>query len=127
MGGNSNAKILFHGTSVTDPNIIIDSHEGLDLRFNGTNGTLLGKGVYFHERANYCDRYAFNSGKNKIVVVAKVLLGKTITLEHKTDRCYPPLLPGSDRVRYDSVNGGDGRFVIFTNAKAYPAYLITYN
>ena len=36
-GGRGNPQLLFHGTTGTNPRIILDSHEGLDLRFNGKN------------------------------------------------------------------------------------------
>ena len=126
-GGKANAMLLFHGTTSTDPSIIIDSHEGLDYRFNGKNATMLGKGVYFHKNASYSDGYAYKKGTHKIMIVAKVLVGQTTTVQSDSQRTVPPLLEGSDRARYDTINGGDGRYVVFTNAKSYPAYLITYN
>ena len=128
-GGKANSKLLFHGTTSTNPKIIIDSHEGLDHRFNGKNATVLGKGVYFHEQAEYSDGYAYRKQTlktSRVIIVAKVLVGNTIKVDSDSNRTLPPLVAGSDRERYDKINAGDGRFVIFTNAKAYPAYLITY-
>ena len=41
----------------------------------------------------------------------------------------PPLVEGSSTVKYDSVKGftnGSDVYMIYTNKKAYPEYLITY-
>ena len=61
------------------------------------------------------------------MIAAKVLVGQTITLGMDSSRVLTPKLPGSERERYDTINNGSGMVIIFTNAKAYPAYLITYN
>ena len=42
----------------------------------------------------------------------------------------PPLIEGKSDQRYDSVNGntnGSDVFMIYTNKKAYPEYLVSYN
>jgi hypothetical protein len=39
----------------------------------------------------------------------------------------PPLKPGSNVDRYDSINTGQGgHFIIYDNDKSYPGYLITF-
>ena len=71
--------LLFHGTTTTDPRIIIDSDEGLDIRFNGKNATAYGKGIYFHQTASYSIGFAHQNarGRNREMLVAKVLVGDT--------------------------------------------------
>ena len=41
----------------------------------------------------------------------------------------PPLVEGSTTIKYDSVKGqtgGSDVYMVYTNKKAYPEYLITY-
>jgi len=38
--------LLWHGTSETDPKIIIESQEGFDMRY-GREGCMWGRAVYF--------------------------------------------------------------------------------
>ena len=39
-------RLLFHGTSNTDPSVIYDSEEGFDFRFAKEQG-MFGTGIYF--------------------------------------------------------------------------------
>ena len=40
----------------------------------------------------------------------------------------PPLKPGKNEGRYDSINNGTiGHYIIYDNLKTYPGYIITYN
>ena len=50
-------RFLFHGTLSTDPQLIYNSEDGLDLRF-ARNG-MMGKGIYFAEDPAYSHNYAF--------------------------------------------------------------------
>ena len=120
--------LLFHGTTTTDPRIIIDSDEGLDIRFNGKNATAYGKGIYFHQTASYSIGFAHQNarGRNREMLVAKVLVGDTVKQGGDSNRRLPPCLPGSTTYRYDSINDGGGMYISFTNSKTYPAYLISF-
>ena len=50
-------KLLFHGTSGTDPKLVYDSEEGLDMRFS--NDGMWGRGIYFAVNSSYSNSYAF--------------------------------------------------------------------
>jgi hypothetical protein len=57
------------------------------------------------------------------------MVGKYADLPSTPNLRHPPPLPGSDTKRYHSVKGytgGSDVFMIYTNKKAYPEYLITY-
>ena len=56
-------KLLFHGTSGTDPKLIYDSEEGLDMRFS-KNG-MWGVGIYFAVNSEYSNSYAFRAPQNE--------------------------------------------------------------
>jgi hypothetical protein len=60
---------------------------------------------------------------------ARVIVGNYKELPSNSQIKMPPLLEGSEKVRYDSVKGntnGSDVFMIYANKKAYPEYLITY-
>jgi hypothetical protein len=65
---------------------------------------------------------------------AKVIIGRSIEMAHDNDSsrlAMPPLVPGGHpNERYDSVTGknigGSDIFMVYSNKKAYPEYLITY-
>ena len=57
-GGDPSEKLLWHGTSQTDPSMIINSEDGLDHRFSAKG--FYGTGIYGAERAEYSDKgYAY--------------------------------------------------------------------
>lgn len=51
-------KLLFHGTTRTDPKEIYESEYGIDFRFSREG--LYGKGTYFADNSNYSNQYAFH-------------------------------------------------------------------
>ena len=51
-------KHLFHGSSRTDPKLIYESEDGLDIRFS--NPGMFGTGVYFANNSAYSNTYAFH-------------------------------------------------------------------
>ena len=55
-------KILFHGTSKTDPEKIYNQNVGFDLRY--ANSGIWGNAIYFAKKASYSDKYAFNTNQN---------------------------------------------------------------
>lgn len=60
---------------------------------------------------------------------ARVQVGKYKTLPPDNTLRMPPLMEGSKTMRYDSVKGqtgGSDVYMIYTNKKAYPEFLITY-
>jgi hypothetical protein len=63
--------------------------------------------------------------------MARVTLGKEIQLQKDNNLREPPVKEMIDGkpIRYDSVKGNTGGsdvYMIYTNKKAYPEYLITY-
>ena len=61
--------------------------------------------------------------------MATVNIGKTQVLNPDSSLKMPGLLPGSQIERYDSVQGntaGSDVYMVYSNKKAYPSYLITY-
>ena len=113
VGGNAKSKLLFHGTTSTDPMLVIESHEGLDHRFNGKNATMYGKGVYFHKESRYCHSYAHVTPSNtRIILLANVLVGNSVAQESDPTRFVPPLLPNSQVERYDSINNSKGMYTL---------------
>ena len=50
-------KLLFHGTSKTDPKEIYESDEGLDIRFSKFG--MYGQGIYFADNSRYSHKYAY--------------------------------------------------------------------
>ena len=50
-------KLLFHGSSGTDPRHIYQSEEGLDMRFSRKGR--YGQGIYFADNSMYSTRYAY--------------------------------------------------------------------
>ena len=134
--GTINEKMLFHGTSSVDPEIIYDGSNscGFDSRLGGG---YYGKGAYFAEKARYSDSYAYTDSKtgHKKMFLARVLTGHaknygTNLAQHLT---RPPPLPSSHPASpglYDSVQGGphSGSImcIVYQVSKAYPEYLISY-
>jgi hypothetical protein len=49
-------KHLFHGTKATDPKLIYESEDGLDIRFS--NAGAYGNGIYFANNSAYSNNYA---------------------------------------------------------------------
>lgn len=129
LKGNAEEKLLFHGTRKTDPKLIYEGkEEGFDMRFCFQG--LWGIGCYFHQNAiysatNYC--YKNPESNNFIILLANVLVGNSIMLPQDRTLRLPPFLKDNNNVRYDSVNSGDGIYIIYNNQRAYPAYVIEYN
>ena len=69
-----NEKLLWHGTSKTDPQDIIHGSEGFDTIYSKSG--LYGKGLYFAVKSIYSDAYAFKfDNKDRGMYLALVNLG----------------------------------------------------
>ena len=126
-----NEKLLFHGTSKTDPKVIVESVKGIDFRYSNQDRSLLwGKGAYFAVNASYSDNYGHRIGKDKQMLLVRVLTGNSCRYEyHNSSLTKPPPLPHRNHMLYDTVNGhtnGSLVYVVYDHDRAYPAYLITY-
>lgn len=127
--GETNERLLFHGTRNTSPHEIIKSEKGFDFRF-GRN-CMWGSAAYFAVNASYSDSYAHQIKGPfgyKQFLLARVLTGHSKELQPDTNlRKPPPKEDGSGD--YDTVTGhtsGSQVYMVYDHEKAYPAYLITY-
>ena len=132
--GILNEKLLFHGSSNTNPQEIYQGDAGFDMRFS--NNGMWGRGNYFAVNAAYSNGYAHAVKGFRKMIAAWVLTGHC---KESGPRSYqrPPEredvnMPGSEstiRSRYDSVSGSTGGskvYITYDNEHAYPAYVITY-
>lgn len=127
----------FHGSSATKPSCIYNGEEGFDMRFS--NKGYFGIGIYFSETAKYSNNgyyYQGDSADNtRQLFLAKLLVGETCELPTKDEELrLPPIKTTKSSIpfeieRYDSVTSiiKDSRiYIVYSNSRAYPAYLISY-
>lgn len=70
-------KHLFHGTNQTDPKLIYESEDGLDIRFS--NSGAYGNAVYFANNAAYSSNFAHKKNDGDIqMFLCLVLTGESI-------------------------------------------------
>ena len=96
-----------------------------------SNQGMWGLGNYFAVNSQYSNAYAskLGAGGQRQMFLATVIIGNEAVLQSDRSLKMPPLLPGSSTDRYDSVKGNYGDsdiFIVYSNKKAYPSYLITY-
>ena len=126
-----NEKLLFHGTSKTDPKVIVESVKGIDFRYSNQDRNLLwGKGAYFAVNASYSDNYSHRHGRDKQMLLVRVLTGRSCPYRcHDPSLTKPPPISQGSHTLYDTVNGdtnGSQVYVVYDHDRAYPAYLIIY-
>ncbi|TNV84413.1 hypothetical protein FGO68_gene14258 [Halteria grandinella] len=123
-----NIRYHFHGTRKTSPSYIYKSEQG----FNGyySNDGMWGRAIYFAAKASYSHDYRHTLPDGTFQMFqARVILGKCKEMIPDSSLREPPFIEGSTTVRYDSVQGitkDTDVFMVYSNAKAYPEYLITY-
>lgn len=142
--GDANEMELFHGSRSNDPESIYGGEDAFDMRH--CNGGMWGLANYFAEKASYSARYCHSEHSHTIptfqryfhgdtmlsqnqILLAKVLVGVTFPSHSDKTLRMPPTKPGG-KERYDSVSGHTGDsdvYMTYDNARAYPAYLITYS
>ncbi|KNC48976.1 uncharacterized protein AMSG_04720 [Thecamonas trahens ATCC 50062] len=89
--GNGNEKLLFHGTSSTEPSQVYTSEEGFDLRYSDWG--MWGRASYFAARANYSHSYAYyEPSGHHTMFVAKVITGEAAQMDPNSGIQRPPLL-----------------------------------
>ena len=131
---NCREKLLFHGTSSTDPKEIYKGDSSFDSKFSRRG--LWDKGNYFAVNASYSDKHAhsvYDTGMKKLLV-AFVLTGLSYYSYQDSSLTMPPYRskqddPSGIRRCYHSVNGVTGGttiYITYDNNLAYPAYVITY-
>ena len=129
---NDNMKVnirhLYHGTSSNPPENIYGSDDGFNINYS--NAGMWGKANYFAVNASYSHTYKHTVSDGKFqMFYAKVILGEPKTMRPDGTLREPPMKEDSTRVRHDSVKGktgGSDVFMVYSNKKAYPEYLITY-
>ena len=131
---NCQEKLLFHGTSSTDPKEIYQGDSSFDMRFSRQG--MWGKGNYFAINASYADSYSHpvRDTNMRKLLVAFVLTGLSYNCNPDRNLTMPPYRseqddPTSIRRRYHTVNGVTGGttvYITYDNTLAYPAYVITY-
>ena len=87
-----------------------------------------GAAVYFAVNASYSHAYShpIDNGQRQLIL-SEVLIGDTVKLPSAKYTC-PPKKPGTD-IDYDSIQGftgGSDVYMVYSNNKSYPRYLITY-
>ena len=127
-------KLLFHGTSSTDPALIYNGEFGFDMRFC-SNG-MWGIAIYFAEFASFCDQhYPYkNSLGYKQVFLARVAIGNCVHLDANFSLRKPPAKNSINNMGfqedYDTVSGDhpwkSKVYMLYENGRAYPEYVITY-
>ena len=130
-GGEAKELNLFHGTRTTEPIAVYNGQDGFDMRFSAKG--MWGTGIYFAENALYSHSYCHNVGTTKQMFFARVIVGEFTKIPSNSALTIPPVKPTSKgrfkTERYDSVSGETGGsviYIIYSNAQAYPEYLITY-
>jgi len=124
--GNSTEKMLFHGTKQNDPRKIYSGiEEGFDVRL--AHSGLVGKGIYFAEKASYSAAgYAYiKTNGNFTLIYANVLVG-AISDSLGGSYVMPPLMPNDSTMRFDSVRSYSSNYTVYNSNRAYPAYVIEY-
>ena len=109
--------------------MIYSGEEGFDMRFSADG--MWGRANYFAVNSLYSNSYAYAmpGTSSRQMFMATVLIGKTEQLNSDRSLKMPGVLPGSSIDRYDSVKGytgGSDVYMVYSNKKAYPSYLITY-
>lgn len=119
--------ILHHGTSTLPPHSLYSSEEGFNINYS--NEGMWGKAIYFAVNSSYSNSYSSKlpSGERQMFH-ARVIIGNTIVMNPDGKLREPPM-KADGTARHDSVQGFTGNsdvFMVYSNKKAYPEYLITY-
>jgi len=99
-----------------------------------------GKGIYFATQASYSHGYAHRpegiTTNRYQMFLAKVICGDSYDCLPDSKLVMPPEKPAQylsgvqlERQRFDSVTGVTGNvqvYIVYSNSRAYPLYLITY-
>ena len=115
-------KPLFHGSSRTDPEVIIRDSVGFKIEYASEG--MWGKGIYFAVNASYSDGFAHKDSDGVCsMFLSKVFVGNA-NLKKPNDRIRGP--PEG----YHSITGihraGTKVYILYENGLAYPGYLIKY-
>ena len=114
-------KPLFHGSSRTNPEVIIRDPLGFKIEY--AHDGMWGKGIYFAVNASYSHKFSYIEGNTHSMFLSKVFVGNAKFEDHDKNISQPPR-------GYHSITGihraGTRIYVIYENGLAYPGYLIKY-
>lgn len=117
---------LYHGTTSHNPSEIYSGEEeGFDMRMSREG--MWGIGIYFAVNALYSHGYAYHNSETLQMLIADVIVGDAYETNSNSSLRMPPYKKG--KIRHDSVTGQTGGskvYIIYSNSRAYPKYLITY-
>eukprot|EP00475_Leptophrys_vorax_P023975 TRINITY_DN32_c0_g1_i1.p1 TRINITY_DN32_c0_g1~~TRINITY_DN32_c0_g1_i1.p1 ORF type:complete len:1229 (-),score=349.68 TRINITY_DN32_c0_g1_i1:93-3779(-) len=124
----------FHGTKSLNPADIYEGEIGFDMKF-GNEFCMWGRALYFAWNASYSYSYGYKENGRTVILLNRVLRGKSINL-NPGKLVSPPCLPQDEvdklhtkfkNPRYDSVEGytgGSNVLMVYENQRAYPLYRI---
>nr|XP_020635228.1 poly [ADP-ribose] polymerase 14-like isoform X1 [Pogona vitticeps] len=127
-GHTNNEKLLFHGTPGSSLSQI--NHTGFNRSYAGKNAAAIGNGTYFAVHADYSAQDVYSTpdtNGRKFMYFARVLTGDYC--RGNQGLITPPAKNTGGFDLYDSVADNMKNpmmFVIFSDAQAYPEYLITF-
>ena len=115
-------KPLFHGSSKTDPEVIMRDDVG--FKTGKSNHGMWGRGIYFAVNASYSDGYAYidKVNKGRSIFLSNVFVGNPKFEDENREITQPPK-------GYHSVTGitkGTTVYILYEDGLAYPGYLINY-
>ncbi len=106
--GNSNTKLIWHGTKSTPPFSVFQGDQGFNIVYSKPG--MWGRALYFAANASYsCPSYSYKiPGTDTYqVFLAEVVLGNSVELLQDNSLLEPPMTSDGSR-RYDSVTGYTG-------------------
>uniref|UniRef100_A0A061R3R0 Poly [ADP-ribose] polymerase 10/14/15 n=1 Tax=Tetraselmis sp. GSL018 TaxID=582737 RepID=A0A061R3R0_9CHLO len=137
-------KKLWHGTSQTDPEVVVLSSYGTE-KCHSSPSCLWGQGNYFSTTSAYVDRgYAHRSNGLKKMVLFEVITGLACDMNQDRSLLKPPPVPADHWVRekfgeanappnlsFDSVTGVTCETRVYITystgvAQQYPLYIVSY-
>ena len=108
--------------------MIYESQEGFDKRFASEYG-MWGAASYFAVNASYSNDYAYvDTNSSRQFFLSEVLIGDCVNLPSGKYTAPPKKNDGTND-EYDSIKGhtnGSDVYMVYSNNKSYPRYLITY-
>lgn len=116
-------KPLFHGSSRTDPEIIMQDQVG--FRTEKSSCGMWGYGIYFAVNASYSDsNYAYHDEVNKYrsIFLSNVFVGNPKFETNNRKITHPP--EGYHSVT--GITGGTTVYILYEDGLAYPGYVINY-
>ncbi|KAI6646906.1 Sacsin-like [Oopsacas minuta] len=115
-------KPLFHGSSSTDPEVIIQDPVGFNVKY--AKEGMWGRGIYFAQNASYSHGLAYKDSTG----ICSMFLSKVFVGNARYEEANSELL--GPRQGYHSVTGihpaGTKVYILYENGLAYPGYLINY-